>query len=622
MASASQTVYKQNVGFYTINVSASISSETATAVTIAWSSSITFNSGGGWYQWGAGLKTTVGSQSTTRTGACTSVGQTICSGSGSVSISKTSSAQTITFKAQSYSATVNGYGGIDLVGTAQGTLTIPALKTYTIKYDPNGGQGDTMANTVVTYGVSTNTRKNTYTKTGYDFNNWYVHRQKDNTWAYVNPSNTSQTGWYVKNNQPSGWILKYYSNGGAVSKTSSTHGDIVTFYAQWKAKTYAVTYHANGGSGAPSNQTKTYGTALTLRTDKPTKTGHTFSKWNTKADGSGTNYNSGASYTSNAAVTLYAIWTANTYTVTYDANNGSNAPSNQTKTHDKALTLSPDKPEKTGYSFKNWNTKADGSGTSYNSSASYTGNSDITLYAQWTVETYTITYNANNGTGAPQSQTKTYNEALTLSQDTPTRTGYTFLGWGTSASDTSADYAKGANFTANANTTLYAIWKKTLTLSYDANGGSGAPAAQNQDIYNAATSHTFTISNTIPTKTGYLFSGWANSTAEEVSSYATGSTININSNKTLYAVWTKTATSGHYINFKLEDGSFKGLHEFTREWLEEDPLDMIQGGTGSNNGAVGLKNLLAAGATILSSNQYGDTLPNAGTPGRIFFKKL
>ena len=73
--------------------------------------------------------------------------------------------------------------------------------------------------------------------------------------------------------------------------------------------TYTVSYNGNGSTGgSTSSQTKTSGTALTLRQNGYTRTGYTFVKWNTKADGSGTSYNAGASYTANAAVTLYAQW--------------------------------------------------------------------------------------------------------------------------------------------------------------------------------------------------------------------------------------------------------------------------------------------------------------------------
>ncbi len=148
-------------------------------------------------------------------------------------------------------------------------------------------------------------------------------------------------------------------------------------------ETYVIKYDANGGSGAPAQQTKTYGSTLTLSSTKPSRTGYTFKNWNTKADGSGTSYASGASYTENVALTLYAQWTVNTYAVKYDANGGSGAPAQQTKTYGKTLTLSSTKPTRTGYTFKNWNIKADGSGTSYAPGTSYTGNAALTLYAQW-----------------------------------------------------------------------------------------------------------------------------------------------------------------------------------------------------------------------------------------------
>lgn len=227
------------------------------------------------------------------------------------------------------------------------------------------------------------------------------------------------------------------------------------------AKTsYKIQYNANGGSGAPSNQTKWYGTNLTLSSTKPARTGYTFQGWATSASGS-VAYKAGASYTANAAATLYAVWKANTYTVSYNANGGSGQPSNQTKTYGKTLTLSSTKPTRTGYTFVSWNTKADGSGTSYAAGVSYTANAAVTLYAIWKINTYTVTYNANGGTlGSVKTQTKNYGTALKLT-GTATRANYTFKGWATSAGGSVA-YASGADYTANADVTLYAIWK----LSY------------------------------------------------------------------------------------------------------------------------------------------------------------
>lgn len=145
---------------------------------------------------------------------------------------------------------------------------------------------------------------------------------------------------------------------------------------------YAVKYNANGGTGAPSAQTKWKDQSLTLSSTKPTRTGYTFKGWATSASGS-VAYASGASYTANAAVTLYAVWQAITYTVSYNANGGTGAPSNQTKTYGVALAISNTKPTRTNYTFKGWGTSASSTTVAYASGASYTANSAVTLYAIW-----------------------------------------------------------------------------------------------------------------------------------------------------------------------------------------------------------------------------------------------
>lgn len=95
-------------------------------------------------------------------------------------------------------------------------------------------------------------------------------------------------------------------------------------------------------------------------------------------------------------------YTPATYTVSYNGNNqnANNTPSSQSKTHGAELTLVTKIPTLTGYTFKNWNTKSDGSGVSYNPGASYTNNEKVTLYAQWQVNTLTIKMNVNGGTKA------------------------------------------------------------------------------------------------------------------------------------------------------------------------------------------------------------------------------
>lgn len=146
---------------------------------------------------------------------------------------------------------------------------------------------------------------------------------------------------------------------------------------------------------------------------------------------------------------------------------------------------------------------------------------------------YKITYNANGGTGAPGSQTKWKDQALTLSSTKPTRTGYSFLGWSTSSSATSATYSAGGSYTANSAATLYAVWKaNTYVVKYNANGGNGAPANQTKTY-----GKTLTLSSTKPTRANYNFKGWGTSASATSAAYTAGGSYTANAAITLYAVW-------------------------------------------------------------------------------------
>lgn len=146
---------------------------------------------------------------------------------------------------------------------------------------------------------------------------------------------------------------------------------------------YLITYNANGGTGAPSAQTKWYGSTLTLSSTKPTRTGYTFQGWVTSVNGSSVYYSAGGSYTANAGATLNAVWKAITYTVTYNANGGSGAPANQTKTYGTNLTLSSTKPTRTGFKFVGWGVSSTAIFAAYDPGDIYSNNSAITLYAIW-----------------------------------------------------------------------------------------------------------------------------------------------------------------------------------------------------------------------------------------------
>lgn len=171
--------------------------------------------------------------------------------------------------------------------------------------------------------------------------------------------------------------------------------------------TYIISYNANGGTGAPEPQEKLYDVTLTLSDTKPTR----------------------------------ADEAAGSYTVTLDPRGGSVSSTKLTA----ART--------TSYTFKNWNTAANGSGTAYNPGANYTANADVTLYAQWNSSTTTA--------------------AVTL--PTPTRDGYSFKGWATSAAATSG---MTGSYTPSGDVTLYAIWEQTTAGNLEILSVTGHPGKE------------------------------------------------------------------------------------------------------------------------------------------------
>ena len=333
-------------------------------------------------------------------------------------------------------------------------------------------------------------------------------------------------------------------NGDSATKTVSFS---VTVPA-WTS--YTVKYNANGGSGAPSSQTKWKDQTLTLSTTKPTRTGYTFQGWATSATGS-VAYASGANYTTNASVTLYAVWKAITYTIKYNANGGSGAPSSQTKTYGKTLTLSSTKPTRTSiedngtlteYTFKGWATSATSTSVAYQAGASYTANASVTLYAVWSktvsINTYDVSYNSNGGSDVI-SQTKVKGETLKLRSTIPVRHGYTFEGWGLSADTETISYSAGSNYTLDEDIVLYAIWAPwTHTVVFDANGGTGDVP----DSFVKTTGIDDTIiSDEIPINKGSVFKYWStqDSGTGGVNYYAGDGYTGVKNGGTvtLYAIW-------------------------------------------------------------------------------------
>ena len=240
-----------------------------------------------------------------------------------------------------------------------------------------------------------------------------------------------------------------------------------------------------------------------------------------------------------------------TYTVSYNANGGSGVPSSQTKLHNKTLTLSTTKSSRTGYTFKNWNTKSDGSGTSYSSGGSYTANSAATLYAQWTANKYTVTLDNQSATTAgTTSVSATYGSAMP-SITVPKKTGYTFGGYytGTGGSGTQYYTSSGASariWDKTSATTLYAKWTaNTYKVTFNANGGT-TPTASKNVTYDS----TYGTLPT-PTKEGHTFKGWYTS-ASGGTQITSSTKVSITSAQTLYAQWT---TNKYTVTFKNYDGT-------------------------------------------------------------------
>lgn len=216
---------------------------------------------------------------------------------------------------------------------------------------------------------------------------------------------------------------------------------------QW-GYNFDINHTVDSGSGwSTSNQTKLANFSYTYNRTASNQTIYCAAKF-TGIDAVGTM----------TVVGSYTIPGTIKYMISYNANGGTGAPSSQTKEYDVAITLSSTKPTRTGYSFLGWSTSSTATSASYSPGATYSTNADLALYAVWKAYTYTISYDANGGSGAPSSQTKTYGVTLTLSSTIPTRTNYIFKGWSTFSVATTATYSAGGSFTSNANTTLYAVW--------------------------------------------------------------------------------------------------------------------------------------------------------------------
>ena len=389
---------------------------------------------------------------------------------------------------------------------------------------------------------------------------------------------------------------------------------------------YTVSYDANGGTNAPNQQLKLNGANLTLSNETPIRSGYTFKGWNTKRDGSGTDYLKGSLYSENETIVLYAQWkdiakpSVKITTYNYDSTKNNKVGSKivkslQTFSDNKTLIVSDNwldngvtfklEIEDIGSGIKNvefkWNKQGvyTDSGETYNGSTTYSSPFD-TIYTSVSSAGYRrcewiITDNENNILTIKvivkidsTKPTSTFNisssEATLKCEDNVGLSGYYF---GTSNNPSSSDYttinATSKSWTSGvtAGKTYYVFCKDqagnisninskgNYIVSYDANGGNGAPNSQTK-IHGI----NLTLSNTVPTRIGYTFTGWNTKKDESGKNYSKGETYSTNANVTLYAKWTYSVACyksiGAVVCRKSPDNSSSLVIQYDNQYFNTD----------------------------------------------------
>ena len=481
-----------------------------------------------------------------------------------------------------------------------GTVTLYAVWTpwkYTVRYDKNvpaSSSSQTVSNMPAdqtkTEEVNLTLSSNKPSRNGYIFNGWQ---------AQINGKAVD------------------YQPGATLSYDPDVKGSVITLKAKWTAWKHTIHYDKNVPASSssqtvanmPEDDTKTFDITKTISSTKPSRNGYIFNGWNTQKDGKGTAYASGAAYKhdqNGGTVTLYAQWTPWKHTVTYDKNvdpssssqTVTNMPGNQTKTFDEKLMISSTKPSRNGYIFNGWNTQKDGKGTAYASGAEYkhdqNGNT-VTLYAQWTAWKHTVHYNANGGdqNSVPTDQTKTFDQAMILSDKKPTRHGYNFVRWNTKADGTGTSYEVKGNYNHDQNggtVTLYAIWTPWVhTVHYDANGGDQNSVPNDQK---KTYGQSMNVATKVPTRNEYKFLGWTTGKDGSGTFYNPGDAYYHDQNGqtvTLYAKWIQlytvkydgnqpaikgvtvtgsvaNQTQGQDESIKLQNNNFKNNSGIFKDW--------------------------------------------------------
>jgi len=211
-------------------------------------------------------------------------------------------------------------------------------------------------------------------------------------------------------------------------------------------------------------------------------------------------------------LTLYAQWTINSYSVTYNANGGTGTPptGGSYAYNSTVIVQGQGSLTRTGHTFSGWNEASGGTGAAHAAGSTFSmPASNLTLYAQWTINSYSVTYNANGGTGTPPTGgSYAYNSTVTVAgQGSLTQTGYIFNGWNEAANGSGSQHAAGSTFSMPAsNLTLYAQWavqQCTLTLLSE-------DTTQTKLQLETASGQTFPYGTTVPISCKIIQSGLGN----------------------------------------------------------------------------------------------------------------
>ncbi|MDD6193356.1 MAG: InlB B-repeat-containing protein [Lachnospiraceae bacterium] len=358
-------------------------------------------------------------------------------------------------------------------------------------------------------------------------------------------TSTKKRGYYLTWNTRADGKGTSYNAGASVKGLTKTNKATVTLYAVWKKAKYTITYNLNSGTNNSKNPAYYYVTSNTITLQNPSRKGYTFLGW--YKDSKYTTRVKEITKGSAGNLTLYAKWSANRYSVKFNGNGStSGTMANEDFVYNagaKALTANTYK--RKGYTFLEWNTKADGSGKAYANKAAvrnltYSANGVVNLYAQWKKVKYTITYNLNSGTNNSKNPTYYYVTSNTITLQNPSRKGYTFLGWYKDSKYKTRvkEITKGSA----GNVTLYAKWSANkYSVRFNGNGSTSGTMADETFVYNAAAK---SLTANGFKRTGYTFIGWNTKADGSGTAYTDKASIKnltykANAVINLYAQWKK-----------------------------------------------------------------------------------